>query len=214
MDPERRHAPNDLSLADDRPQPIRALELRQQHTGSPHLEGGVRIRACGAGETMLAGKFRRQTVRPRSHAAGIENFDGIHQRDDFQKIIQFPMTRTPRVEWVRHADERALAAQTFDGFSGREARRHFLGHVSSQEFAARGHDLLAEDDALGVELLGGYGSSDGVVVGDDEAGEAAAGGRDEGLGGSEGICGGGGVGVEVEEGHQMSLKTAMAMPRT
>jgi len=37
------------------------------------------------------------------------------------------------------------------------------------------------------------------VVGDDEAVQSAAGGRDEGLGGSEGICGGGGVGVEVEE---------------
>jgi len=214
MDPERRHPPLDPSLPDDSSQPVRALELRQQHTGSPHLEGGVRIRACGAGETMLAGKFRRQTVRPRSHAAGIENFDGIHQRDDFQKIIQFPMTRTPRVERMRHADERPLAAQTFDGFSGREAGWHFLGYVGSQYLAARGHDLLAEDDALGVEFLGGQGSGDGVVVGDDNSVQSAAGGRDEGLGGSEGICGGGGVGVEVEEGHQMSLKTAMAMPRT
>ena len=215
MDPERRHPPLDPSLPDDSPQPIRTLELRQHQTCPPHLERGVRVRAGRTWQVMLTGERHRQPVGPRSHAAGIENFDGIHQRDDFQQILQLPMTAAPRIERVRHADERSLVAQTFDGFSGREARRHFLGHVSSQEFAARGHDLLADDYPLGVKPLRYQRPGDGIVVGDDEAvNPPEAAGLDEGLGGGEGIWGGGGVGVKVEEGHQMSLKTAMAMPRT
>ena len=215
MDPERRHPPLDPSLPDDSPQPIRTLELRQKNCGPPHLEGGVCIRAGYTWEVMLAGELHRLAVGSWFHAAGVEDLDGVHQRSDFQQILQFPMTAAPRVERVRHADERALAAQTFDGFSGREARRHFLGHVSSQEFAARGHDLLADDYPLGVKPLRYQRPGDGIVVGDDEAvNPPEAAGLDEGLGGGEGIWGGGGVGVKVEEGHQMSLKTAMAMPRT
>jgi len=96
------------------------------------------------------------------------------------------------------ADEGPLVPQALDGLLRGESGRYLCCDEGGQDLTAGGHDLLADDDQFGVESMGGEGSGEGVVVGDDDPVQiAAAGEADEVRGGGEGIFGGGGVGVEV-----------------
>lgn len=206
MHPKRRQPPPHFSLPDDRPQSVWTLERRHLEPGRADLESGVRVRASRARQSVLKGEFLRLAIVACPHTAGVEDLDGVHQGGNFEQIFKVPRPAAETVERMRDADERALGAQPADGLLRGEAGRDLFGHISGQEFAAGGHDLLANDDPLGVEGVGNQRPGDGVVVGDHEAVQPASPrGADERFGRGEGIFGGGSVGVEVDSRHVFSL---------
>ena len=111
-------------------------------------------------------------VESRPDTTGVEGLNGIYQRGDFQKIGKFPVTAAQAVERMRNADKGALGAQTLDCFLGRQTGRNFFLDIGRQDFAACGHNFLANDDSAWVEPAGMQSTGDGVVVGDYHAVDA------------------------------------------
>ena len=81
------------------------------------------------------------------------------------------------VEGVRNADESALFPESANGFLRRQIGGNLFADKSRQNFAAPGHDFLANDDQFRVQNLSRARARNRVVVGDDHAvnGFAAAG---------------------------------------
>lgn len=206
MDPERGQPALDFPFPDHLPQPVGTGELRCHQTGRPHLERGVGVRSHRAGQVVLTGKLSRPAVLCQSQATGIEDFDGIHEGSNFEQIVPFPGSVAPAVEGMGDADKRSLLAQATDGLVGREAGGDFFGHEGSQDFAAGGHNLFANDDQFRVESVSGEGTGDGVVVGDnDPVQAAAAGGANQGFGRSQRVFRGRCVGMKVYANHVFLL---------
>ena len=63
MEPGGRPAHFGDTLADDRPQLLRTLELLQQQDGPPQLERGMRIRANRASNVVLFRKRPRLVIK-------------------------------------------------------------------------------------------------------------------------------------------------------
>ena len=70
---------------------------------------------------------------------------------------------------MRDADEGSLRAQPADRFLRGETRRYLGLNKCCQHLPMGGHDLLTDNDALGIQLPGGQGASDAVVIRYDDA---------------------------------------------
>ncbi len=198
MDPKGRQPSLDFSLPDDSPQCIRTGELGQKDPGSTQLEGGVSVRASRAGKVVLFSKFQRSLIAPGIHTAGVEDLDRIHEWSNLQQVFQLPRPAAPGIKGMGDADERALKSQLLDCFPWREPGGNLRGHTGGKDFAAIGHDLLANNHQLRVQGVCGERAQDGIVVSyDDPVQPAAAGMDDEVRRGGEGILRGVGVGVKV-----------------
>jgi hypothetical protein len=103
------------------------------------------------------------------YATRVVRFYRIDERGDVQQIGEPPAPFPMSVKRMGDTYERILRAQALDRLVRRESRRDLLGHKSGQEFAAGGHDLLADDDPPGIDLLRLRGAAYRIVIGDHHA---------------------------------------------
>lgn len=198
MHPGRRPFHPRASAPDDRPQLVRTFERLDFEERPPQLERRVRVRPDRARDSVSTRELLRFGVEARKHAARVERFDGVHEREDLRQILPRPASLAEPVERMRYADERVLLPQAADRLPRRKPRRDLLRHVRGQDLPARRHDLLADDDPPGVETFRFQRAGDGVVIGHHDAVDSLPPRRrDQVRGAEEGVFGGGGVGVEL-----------------
>jgi len=168
MDPERWELSLQFSFPYNIPQLIWTFKLRQRQSGCTQLKGGVRVRSCGTGKAVQAREFCCAMITTGDHTTSIKYLYCIHPRGNLQQVLQIPCPASPMIKRMRDADERTLVTKTLDRFLRRESRRDFFGHIGGQDFAARGHNLLANDNQLGVKLVRSWLPEDSVVVSDNQ----------------------------------------------
>ena len=169
MKPRRRPFHLRDSTLDDLPQLIWTLERLHPKKRPPQLEARVRVRPNRGADSVSAGKFLRFGIKPPEHTARVKRLNGVHEGENLQQVGQVPAPFPQPVEWMRNADKCPLPAQSADRFLRRKPGGNLLGHIRGENFPARRHNLLADDDPFGIYLLRFERARDGVVVGDDDA---------------------------------------------
>ncbi len=157
-------APPGLRQPDRGAQAFCIVEIGDRKISAADLRGVVPVRAGGAGQVVLRSKFQCQFVVTGAHDPGVEDLDGVNERDQHFQRLQ-PPAGAARVEWMRHADESALVLEAFDGFERLQPSWYFFRDKGSQQLTLGGLHFFTGNDELRCSLEGFKRAADGVVVG-------------------------------------------------
>jgi len=80
----------ETGLRQSSPQAGGVIKGRQGKQRPPHLKRGMGVGPGGAGQVMFGGKLLRLKILLCGVTAGVEDFDGVDQRGNFQQVGQGP----------------------------------------------------------------------------------------------------------------------------
>src|SRR5688500_2396968 len=152
MDEDAGSAGVPLVLRKEGLQLIGGVEGRHGIEGHGHLEAGVAVAGGDAGYPVSVRELCRLFIVPLERDAAVEYLDHVDLAD-LGQVSQWAladMRTAERIEWVRDADQAALAVDLVGGLVRAEAARDGLGEEHADDLAVGGRDLLAQDDGQPV----------------------------------------------------------------